>query len=67
MINGIILIPLLISTSLCIEDSVSGYGDDMAKAELIASLMFMSGIITLLQTTLGCRWVSVLLVVLPQF
>ena len=55
MVSGIIAVPLLIAKPLCIEDSLTGYADDVGKTEIIASVMFTCGIATLIQATFGCR------------
>ncbi|XP_076824586.1 solute carrier family 23 member 2-like [Clavelina lepadiformis] len=51
-IGSVIGLPLLIAPSLCIENDEEG---NVARALLISSLFFVSGLCTLLQTTLGIR------------
>ncbi|CAK8682676.1 unnamed protein product [Clavelina lepadiformis] len=51
-IGSVIGLPLLIAPSLCIENDEEG---NVARALLISSLLFVSGLCTLLQTTLGIR------------
>lgn len=49
MATSSIAIPFILVGLLCIEEA------DPAKGHLISTIIFVSGIITLLQTTLGCR------------
>lgn len=58
MVGGTISIPLLLANPLCIQDKDSGLADDVAKAEIMGTLLFVSGIVTILQTTLGIRLVE---------
>ncbi|CAK8682679.1 unnamed protein product [Clavelina lepadiformis] len=51
-IGGIIGLPLLLAPHLCIENDEEG---NVARALLISSVFFVSGLCTLLQTTLGIR------------
>uniref|UniRef100_A0A8C6KWJ9 Si:dkey-106n21.1 n=1 Tax=Nothobranchius furzeri TaxID=105023 RepID=A0A8C6KWJ9_NOTFU len=47
--GGIIAIPLILAEPLCIADN------NAAKSQLISTIFFVSGLCTLLQTTLGTR------------
>ncbi|XP_041794431.1 solute carrier family 23 member 1 [Chelmon rostratus] len=47
--GGIIAVPLILAEPLCIKDN------NVAKSQLISTIFFVSGICTLLQTTVGTR------------
>ena len=49
MFGATVAIPYILCPALCIEN------DDPARSYIIATLFFVSGIVTLLQTTLGVR------------
>ncbi|XP_069977609.1 solute carrier family 23 member 2 [Penaeus vannamei] len=49
MIGGTIATPLIVCRFLCMEES------DLGRGHLVSTIMFVSGIITILQTTLGVR------------
>ena len=49
MFGSLISIPFLLSPALCIEET------DPARSQLVSTIVFVSGIITLLQCTLGVR------------
>ena len=49
MIAASIACPFLLAPALCMED------DDPNKANIISTLIFMSGILTILQSTVGTR------------
>ena len=49
MIGATIACPFILTPALCMED------DDPNKANIISTLIFMSGIITILQSTVGTR------------
>uniref|UniRef100_A0A0P4WKG5 Uncharacterized protein n=1 Tax=Scylla olivacea TaxID=85551 RepID=A0A0P4WKG5_SCYOL len=49
MIGGTIAKPIILATYLCIEES------DPARGALVSSIIFVSGLVTLLQSTLGVR------------
>ncbi|XP_030846221.1 solute carrier family 23 member 1-like [Strongylocentrotus purpuratus] len=49
MVGATVAVPLFLKGGLCISD------DYVTQAELIATMFFVSGIATLLQTTFGCR------------
>ena len=51
MFGATIAIPLIVAPAMCVGD------DNVAKSEILGTLLFVSGIITLLQSTLGVRWV----------
>ncbi|XP_076824585.1 solute carrier family 23 member 2-like isoform X2 [Clavelina lepadiformis] len=51
-VGGLIGLPLLVASPLCIANDDEG---DVARALLITSLFFVSGICTILQTTFGVR------------
>ncbi|CAL1594736.1 unnamed protein product [Knipowitschia caucasica] len=47
--GGIIAVPLILAEPLCIKDN------NVAKSQLISTIFFVSGLATLLQTTVGTR------------
>ncbi|XP_034541058.1 solute carrier family 23 member 1 [Notolabrus celidotus] len=47
--GGIIAVPLILAEPLCIKDN------NIAKSQLISTIFFVSGLCTLLQTTIGTR------------
>ena len=49
MIGGTLSIPFILCPALCIRD------DDPAQGYIISTIFFVSGIVTFLQTTIGCR------------
>ena len=49
MFCATIFIPFLLSPALCIEE------DDPARSQLVSTIIFVSGLITLLQSTFGVR------------
>jgi len=49
MFGATIAIPLVISPALCVGD------DDLARSEIMATLFFVSGLVTAIQTTFGVR------------
>merc|ERR1712223_2151149 len=49
MFGATVAIPFIICPALCIGDS------DPARGYIISTILFVSGIITLLQATFGCR------------
>ena len=53
MVGATISIPLILAPALCIE--VGQETDEVAKAELLSTIFFVSGIATFLQTTFGSR------------
>ncbi|KAF6023309.1 SLC23A2 [Bugula neritina] len=53
MAGGAIAVPLLVAVPICIEVGLET--DEVAKAELIATAFFVSGIVTFIQATFGCR------------
>jgi xanthine/uracil permease len=50
MMGATVAIPFLLCPALCIEDN------DPARGYIISTIFFTSGIVTLLQTTFGCRY-----------
>ena len=50
MVGATLSIPFIITPSLCMED------DDPAKGYIISTIFFVSGIVTILQSTFGCRY-----------
>ena len=58
MFSGQVGITFILSLPLCLEDRQTGIGDDLAKTKVMATLFLVCGIITLLQTTFGSRWVT---------
>ena len=55
MFGATLAIPLIIANDLCIGDDEQG---QVAKGEIISTLFFVSGLVTLLQTTFGSRSVN---------
>ncbi|XP_067937954.1 solute carrier family 23 member 2-like [Watersipora subatra] len=53
MVGATISIPLILAPDLCIQ--VGQQTDEVAKAELLSTIFFVSGLATWLQTTFGCR------------
>lgn len=49
MIGAIVSIPFILTPALCMEDS------NPARGEIIATMIFVTGIVTAIQTTFGCR------------
>ena len=52
MIGGTISVPFILTPAMCIEDS------DPVRSQLVSTIIFVSGIITVLQSTIGSRQVS---------
>lgn len=50
--GGILTVPLLLAPYFCMAD------DHLSVSQLISTIFFVSGICTLLQTTIGCRYSS---------
>ncbi len=50
MFGGTVAIPLIVAPSLCIAD------DNVTKGELLGTLLFVSGLVTILQATFGVRY-----------
>lgn len=51
MFGATIAIPLIVAPALCIGD------DSVAKSEILGTLLFVSGLVTIIQTTVGIRLV----------
>ena len=49
MFFATLTVPFLLSDAICMDE------DNVGKAEIIGTLFTASGIITLLQTLIGCR------------
>ncbi|RXG61603.1 putative nucleobase-ascorbate transporter 9 [Armadillidium vulgare] len=49
MVGTTLPIPYVLTPLLCLQD------DDPSRGQIISSILFVSGIVTLIQTTLGCR------------
>jgi solute carrier family 23 (nucleobase transporter), member 1 len=49
MMGATVTLPFLLCPALCIEEN------DPARGYIISTLFFTCGIVTLLQTTFGCR------------
>ena len=54
MVGATIAIPLILAPALCIEKDTET--DEVAKAELLSTIFFVSGLATFLQTTFGSRY-----------
>lgn len=49
MIGAIVSIPFILTPALCMED------DDPSRGVIISTMIFVTGIVTLIQSTFGCR------------
>ena len=49
MFGGTITLPVIVANAMCVA------GDIVAKSELISTILFVSGISTILQSTVGTR------------
>lgn len=49
MIGAIVSIPFILTPALCMPD------DSPSRGEIIATMIFVTGLVTLIQTTFGCR------------
>ena len=49
MIGGTISVPFILTPALCIEDA------DPVRSEIVSTIFFVSGMVTLLQCTVGVR------------
>jgi nucleobase transporter 1/2 len=49
MFGSTFSIPMLIAPALCVS------GDELVTAEILGTILFVSGLITILQSTLGSR------------
>ena len=49
MFGATVAIPLIVAPALCVGD------DNVTKSEILGTLLFVSGLVTLLQSTLGVR------------
>ncbi|KAK0160844.1 hypothetical protein PV328_008210 [Microctonus aethiopoides] len=49
MIGAIVSIPFILTPALCMSD------DDPSRSYIISTMIFVTGLVTLLQTTFGCR------------
>ncbi|XP_073988001.1 solute carrier family 23 member 1 isoform X2 [Rhodnius prolixus] len=49
MIGAIVAIPFILTPALCMED------DDPARGHIISTMIFVTGIVTYIQVTFGCR------------
>lgn len=49
MIGAIVSIPFILTPALCMAE------DDPARGHIISTMIFVTGIVTLLQTSFGCR------------
>nr|CAD7428161.1 unnamed protein product [Timema monikensis] len=49
MIGAIVSIPFILTPALCMKE------DDPARGHIISTMIFVTGLITLLQVTFGCR------------
>ena len=49
MFGATVAIPFIICPALCMGES------DPARGYIISTIFFVSGLVTLLQTTIGCR------------
>ena len=49
MIGGTISVPFILTPAMCIEDA------DPVRSEIVSTIFFVSGMVTLLQCTVGVR------------
>ncbi|XP_012220241.1 solute carrier family 23 member 1 isoform X1 [Linepithema humile] len=49
MIGAIVSIPFILTPALCMAE------DDPARSHIISTMIFVTGLVTFLQTTIGCR------------
>lgn len=49
MIGAIVSIPFILTPALCMKE------DDPAKGYIISTMIFVTGIVTFIQVTFGCR------------
>lgn len=49
MIGAIVSIPFILTPALCMAE------DDPSRSYIISTMIFVTGIVTLFQTTFGCR------------
>ena len=52
MVGSTIAVPLIIAPALCVTN-------DVVKAELIGTMFFISGLVTLVQAMFGSRYVTI--------
>ncbi len=61
MLGGCIALPLLLAPALCIS------GDEDAQAQILNTMIFVSGMVTALQTSLGTRYILITMQVWLNF
>lgn len=49
MIGAIVSIPFILTPALCMAE------DDPARSYIISTMIFVTGLVTLVQTIVGCR------------
>jgi len=49
MIGAIVSIPFILTPALCMAE------DDPARSHIISTMVFVTGLVTFIQTTIGCR------------
>lgn len=49
MIGAIVSIPFILTPALCMAE------DDPARSHIISTMIFVTGLVTFVQTTVGCR------------
>lgn len=52
MIGAIVAIPFILTPALCMAD------DDPARTAIISTMLLVTGLVTLIQTIFGCRYVK---------
>ena len=50
MIGAIVSIPFILTPALCMAE------DDPSRSYIISTMILVTGIVTLIQTTVGCRY-----------
>lgn len=51
MIGAIVSIPFILTPALCMTE------DDPARSYIISTMVFVTGLVTFIQITIGCRYV----------
>ena len=52
MLCGTISVPFILTPALCIEDH------DPARSHIVSTIIFVSGMVTFLQSTFGVRYIK---------
>ena len=60
MLGGMISLPVILAPAFCIQH------DEVAKTQLLNTMLFVSGMVTLLQAGLGTRYLSMCYLLKPS-